>query len=463
MTIVGTKNKKMENSSPVFREMPHSSFAEMSVLGGLLIDNDKWYEVASIVNENDFYKNMHRIIYNAIGSLCSNNTPCDCLTLIDELYKQKNLDNAGGETYIFEIINNTPSASNVIAYAGIIKEKAILRKLLEAAGSIVDTVYNNSDLKINEILDIAESKIFHISESTLVSNLVTTQEQALDKVNERIAKLYKLGSEHTGLITGLKDLDDLTNGLQKKDLIVIAGRPSMGKTTLAMNIVETVAITCDKPVLIASLEMGEDQIMNRMISSIGNIEYERIFSGKFQTDDWPKYNDALSSLRKTNITFIVEPFLTPIMLRICARRAIKAYGDLGLIIIDYLQLMSLPGFKGNRTMEITTISRELKLLAKEFDVPVIVVSQLNRAVEQRVDKRPNMADLRDSGAIEQDADLILLVYRDEVYNDNTYEKGVAEILISKHRHGKVGKINLIYQGEFMRFKNMHSQYRGMTI
>lgn len=449
-----TMANKKKNKLEFLKLPPQSIDAECAVLGGLLLDNKYFDELQSIISEADFYKIENRLLYESIGKIISDNKPCDGLTLIEHLKKQDVIDDVGGEFYVFDIINKTPSVANIIAYANIIHENSILRKLITTANEISDSAFNAKSLDLKTILEMAESKVLSITQHLAKAQSVITQKEALRKAVERVDKLYHQDSDYTGLETGFRDFDNLTKGLQDKDMIVIAGRPSMGKTTFAMNLVENIAIKLQKPILIASLEMGEDQLMARMISSTGKIDHETIYSGKLKDEDWPKFSTAVQRLDQTRITFVTDGFMSPSILRAHARRVKKTQGDLGLIVIDYLQLMSLRDFKENRTMEITTISRELKLLAKEMDVPVIVISQLNRSLESRQDKRPTMADLRDSGAIEQDADLICFLYRDEVYNLESPDKGKAEVIIAKHRNGKTGRINLAYRGQYMRFENL---------
>lgn len=445
------KNKKINIDN--LKVPPQSIHAEMSVLGCLLLQNDKFLEIDNLLKSEDFYRFENQLLYSAISKLISNNVSCDALTLIEYLKNNALLDDAGGESYIFEIVHNTISVANLNAYANIVYEKSVLRKLIRASIEITDQAFNPGECKITEILNNAETKIFNISEKNSRSDYLVTQKDALKATIDKIDRLYHQNSKYIGCESGFRDFDDITKGLQKKDLIIIAGRPSMGKTTFAMNIVEHVATEIKKPVLIASLEMGEDQLISRMISSMGNIEHEKVFSGKLSNTDWPNFSSVVQKLDDAKISFIVDSSLTPTSLRSYARKTVKNYGELGLIVIDYLQLMSLQGFKENRTNEITAISRELKLLAKELDVPVIVLSQLNRALEQRPDKRPTLADLRDSGAIEQDADLVCFLYRDEVYHEDSANKGKAELIIAKHRNGRIGRLNLTYQGSFMRFRN----------
>lgn len=451
------KNKKI--AVDTLKVPPQSIQAEISVLGGLLLQNDKFFEIEHLLRSEDFYRFENQLIYSSISRLISGNIPCDVLTLMEYLKNNALLDDAGGESYLFEIVHNTASIANLGAYAKIVYEKSVLRRLIKASYEIADQSFNPGDFNIADILDSAENKIFNIVEKNSRSDSIVTQKEALKTAIERIDRLYHQNSKYIGLETGFTDFDNITKGLQKKDLIIIAGRPSMGKTTFAMNIVEYICTEIKKPVLIASLEMGEDQLMARMISSLGRIEHDKVFSGKLTNTDWPKFSSVVQKLEDTQISFIVDSSLTPTSLRSYARKAVKKYGELGLIVIDYLQLMSLKDFKENRTNEITAISRELKLLAKELDVPVIVLSQLNRSLEQRQDKRPTLADLRDSGAIEQDADLVCFLYRDEVYNIDSPDKGKAELIIAKHRNGRIGRINLAYQGNFMQFQNLVNNHR----
>ena len=433
---------------------PQSIDAEQSVLGGLLIDNQRWDTIADKISIDDFYRREHRLIFSAISALCHENSPADVVTVSERLEQTGDLDAAGGLAYLGSLANNTPSAANVAAYAEIVRERSILRQLLHATGEISDAAYNPGDRSANQVLDYAEKRVFDISESRArrrggyepIASLLT-------KTVDRIDELYRKQGAITGVATGFTDLDDKTSGLQPSDLVVIAGRPSMGKTTLAMNIAENAAVGHKIPVAIFSMEMPGTQLAMRMMASLGRINAHRVRTGKLDDEDWPRLTSAVSLLSEAPIFIDDTPALTPMELRARARR-IKREHDLGLIIVDYLQLMQTgDASTENRATEISNITRALKGLAKELNVPLIAMSQLNRSLEQRTDKRPVMSDLRESGAIEQDADVILFIYRDEVYNEDSPSKGTAEIIIGKQRNGPIGKVTLTFLGEYTKFEN----------
>jgi replicative DNA helicase len=433
---------------------PQSIDAEQSVLGGLLIDNQRWDVIADRISIDDFYRREHRLIFSAISGLCQENSPADVVTVSERLEQTGDLDAAGGLAYLGSLANNTPSAANVLAYADIVRERSILRQLLHATADISDAAYDPGDRTAGEVLDFAEKRVFDISESRArrrggyepIAALLT-------KTVDRIDQLYRTQGAVTGVPTGFTDLDDKTSGLQASDLIVIAGRPSMGKTTLAMNIAENAAVGHKIPVAIFSMEMPGTQLAMRMMASLGRINAHRVRTGKLDDEDWPRLTSAVSLLSEAPIFIDDTPGLTPMELRARARR-IKREHNLGLIIVDYLQLMQAgDGSTENRATEISNITRALKGLAKELNVPLIAMSQLNRSLESRTDKRPVMSDLRESGAIEQDADVILFIYRDEVYNEDSPSKGTAEIIIGKQRNGPIGKVTLTFLGEYTKFEN----------
>lgn len=432
---------------------PHSLEAEQAVLGGLMLDNPAWDQVIEVVQEVDFYRYDHRLIYRVMANLAQTNSPFDVLTLAEALKAINELDNAGGEVYLFELARNTPSAANIKAYAEIVRERSILRQLITSANQIADSAFHPEGRNSTELLDEAEKHIFAIAEQRAKAGGPVNIKRLLTKAVDRIDTLFHADQPITGLATGYQDLDEMTSGLQVADLIVIAGRPSMGKTSFAMNIAEHAAIKGDKPVLIFSMEMPGDSLAMRMMSSLGRIDQHRVRTGKLEDEDWPRITSAVSMLSEAPMFIDDTPALSPAELRARARRVAKEYGSLGLIVIDYLQLMQVPGNKENRTAEISEISRSLKSLAKELNVPVIALSQLNRSLEQRADKRPVMSDLRESGAIEQDADLIIFIYRDEVYNDDSKDKGTAEIIIAKQRNGPIGKVRLTFLGKYTKFEN----------
>lgn len=442
---------------------PHSIEAEQSILGGLLLDNQVWDKVSAQLCEKDFYRSEHRVIFRAIDDLVRKEQPFDVVTLLNILKTQSVLDDAGGETYLFELANNTPSVANVSAYANIVREKSVQRQLIEVANEIADDAYNPAGDDVATILDRAETKVFAIAEQTGGDGGPESIKNILVKAVEKIDALYQSGDALTGLPTGLTDLDNLTSGLQSSDLVIVAGRPSMGKTTLVMNMAEHAAIQEKTNVLVFSMEMPSDSLAMRMMSSLGRIDQNRIRTGKLEDDDWPRVTSAVHMLSEAPLFIDDTPALSPSEMRSRARRLAKEHGSLGLIVVDYLQLMKVPGFSAeSRTAEISEISRSLKSLAKELNVPVIALSQLNRSLEQRQDKRPVMSDLRESGAIEQDADLICFIYRDEVYNEDSPDKGVAEIIIAKQRNGPIGKARVAFLGQYTKFEDLaFSGYQEM--
>ncbi|MBI5447749.1 MAG: replicative DNA helicase [Gammaproteobacteria bacterium] len=433
---------------------PHSLEAEQSVLGGLMLANASWDTIYELVREKDFYRHNHRLIFRTMEELASRDLPFDVITIAESLKKVNELENAGGEIYLFELSKNTPSTANIKAYAQIVREHSLLRQLITVAQDVANSAFHTEGRPSSELIDAAESKIFAIAEQHLRGAGPVNIKNLLARATERIDTLFHSNQSITGLSTGYADLDNMTSGLQEGDLIIIAARPSMGKTTFAMNIAEHAAIKTTKPVLIFSLEMPGDALAMRMISSLGRIDQHRLRTGKLDDEDWPRISSAVSVLSEAKMFIDDTPSLSPAELRVRARRIAKEHGQLGLIAIDYLQLMTVPGYKkDNRVAEISEISRALKSIAKELNVPVIALSQLNRSLEQRTDRRPVMSDLRESGAIEQDADIILFIYRDEVYNEESPDKGSAEILIAKQRNGPIGKIRLTFMGQFTRFEN----------
>lgn len=442
---------------------PHSAEAEQAIIGGLMLDNQVWDKVSSKLCETDFYRTEHRILYRAIIDLAKKEQPFDVVTLLDTLKSNDDLDDAGGETYLFELANNTPSVANVSAYADIVREKSVQRQLIAVANDIADSAYNPGGREVPELLDFAETKVFAIAEQTGSDGGPESIKTILVKTVEKIDALYHSGDAITGLPTGLSDLDAMTSGLQASDLIIVAGRPSMGKTTLVMNMAEHAAIKSGKPVLVYSMEMPSDSLAMRMMSSLGRIDQHRIRTGKLEDEDWPRVTSAVHMLSEAPLFIDDSAALSPAEMRARARRLAKEHGQLGLIVVDYLQLMKVPGFKAeNRTAEISEISRSLKALAKELNVPVIALSQLNRSLEQRQDKRPVMSDLRESGAIEQDADIICFIYRDEVYHEDSPDKGTAEIIIAKQRNGPIGKVRVAFLGKYTRFEDLaFNGYQGV--
>jgi replicative DNA helicase len=437
----------------VLRVPPHSIEAEQSVLGGLMLVGEAWDQVADRVTEEDFYRREHRLIFRAIGELAGAGQPCDAVTLGEWFERHGETANVGGVAYLAELANNTPSAANIGAYADIVRDKAVLRKLIEAGTQIVGDGFNPEGRNTPEILEAAEQRVFKIAEAGARGRKqVVPVRQSVKEAIQLLSERYANRGQLIGLTTGFKDLDDLTAGMQRQDLVIVAGRPSMGKTAFALNIAEAVAMRAKQPVLIFSMEMSASQLAFRLISSLGRINQKDLRSGDLAEEEWPRVSQAASLLSESKIFIDDTPALSPGDLRSRARRMMREHG-LGLIVIDYLQLMQVPGNKENRATEISEISRNLKAMAKELDVPVIALSQLNRALEQRNDKRPVMSDLRESGAIEQDADLILFIYRDEVYNKESSHKGIAEIIIGKQRNGPIDTVKLTFLGQYTKFEN----------
>lgn len=454
-TLTAPKYKKRDNASDKLRVPPHSIEAEQSILGGLMLDNNAWDKVESKLQETDFYRYEHRLIFKVMKDLVRRESPFDVLTVMEALKSIEELDNAGGEIYLFEIANLTPSIANIAAYANIVRERSVLRQLIGVATDIADNAFHPDGRDVAELLDVAETKVFAIAEQTATTGGPADIKQILTKTVDKIDELYHTKGAITGMSTGFTDFDEMTSGLQPQDLVIVAGRPSMGKTTFSMNIAENAAIKSGKPVLVFSMEMPADSLAMRMISSLGRINQHNIRTGKLNDEDWPRVTSAVSMLSESQLFIDETPGLSPTEMRARARRVAKEHGQLGLIVIDYLQLMQITGAKvENRTAEISEISRSLKALAKELNVPVIALSQLNRSLEQRSDRRPVMSDLRESGAIEQDADLIVFIYRDEVYHEDSPDKGTAEIIIAKQRNGPIGKVRLTFLGQYTRFEDM---------
>ena len=441
---------------------PHSTEAEQAVLGGIMLSNQHWDGIAERVIAEDFYTFAHKAIFQTMEELMRNQTPIDLITL-DQALKAKGIsDSVGGFAYLADLSNNTPNAINILAYAEIVREKAILRELIAVGNRIAENSYSPKGKDIKMVLDEAEREVFAIAEKR--SSSTEGPQNVLSVLESTIARIETLGKleNHngvTGVTTGFVELDKKTAGLQPSDLIIVAARPSMGKTTFAMNLCENAAMASDKPVLVFSLEMPAEQIMMRMIASLARVDQTKIRTGQnLEEAEWSKIASVFGMFKQKNNLYIDDSSgLTPIELRSRARRVYRENGGLSMIMVDYLQLMRAPAFSDNRTLEIADISRSLKALAKELEVPVIALSQLNRTLEQRADKRPVNSDLRESGSIEQDADLIMFIYRDEVYNDNSEDKGVAEIIIGKQRNGPIGRVRLAFNGQFSRFDNLAEQ------
>ena len=431
---------------------PHSVEAEQAVLGALMLDNVAWDAVADLLSADDFYRADHRLVFEAIGELARRNQPCDAVTLSDLLERKGQSEEVGGLAYLGTLARDTASAANVRAYAQLVRERSVLRQLISVGNQIAASAFNTEGRESRELVDEAERRVFEIAERGARGRIGALPISALlGPVVDRIDELHQSPGKLTGLATGFGALDEMTNGLQPGDLIIVAGRPSMGKTTLAVNIAESAVLGEGKSALIFSMEMSAEQLTMRMLSSIGRIDQTHLRSGRLADDDWNRLDSAMSQLQATRLYVDETPSLTPTEVQARARR-LKREKGLDLIVVDYLQLMQVPGTKENRATEISEISRSLKALAKELKVPVIALSQLNRGVEQRVDKKPVMSDLRESGALEQDADLVLLIYREEVYDPNTTKKGIAEIILAKQRNGPTGDIKLTFLGKYTKFE-----------
>lgn len=455
--MVEVRNKTIADTQvDAIKVPPHSLEAEQSVIGGLLLDNERWDTVSERVVAKDFYSRPHRHIFEAVKAILEDSNPLDLITLSEFLEQREQLEEVGGFAYLADLAKNTPSAANINAYADIVAERALVRNLIGVANEIADAGYEPQGRTSEDLLDLAESKVFAIAEERTGENEgPQSVDSILEKTLERIEILYKSPQDGvTGLNTGFADLNKKTAGLQGSDLIIVAARPSMGKTTFAMNLCENAAMSQDKPVLIFSLEMPAEQLMMRMLASLSRVDQTKIRTGQLDDEDWARISSSMGILmEKKNMLIDDSSGLTPTELRSRARRVAREYGGVSMIMIDYLQLMRVPSLTENRTLEIAEISRSLKALAKELNVPVVALSQLNRSLEQRADKRPVNSDLRESGSIEQDADLIMFIYRDEVYHPDSTMKGIAEIILGKQRNGPIGSVRLTFQGQFSRFDN----------
>ncbi len=435
---------------------PSSIEAEQWLLGGIMLDNLMWDNVSGRVIAEDFYRPDHQVIFRAITAQAGNNRPVDPLTLSEYLKQNNQLEDAGGFAYLNRLVADTGSAANVVAYADIVRDRRLLRELIHVGNEIAQSGYNPEGQTPKELVDLAERKVFEIAEQGESNKLgfVSLADRCSD-IADLLDKRHQDGTAVTGLPTGYGKLDEITQGLQPGDLLILAARPSMGKTTLALNIAEFAAFRPEKPVPVAifSMEMSTDQLALRIISSLGRVPQGNLRNGQFGDQDWSRISSAIKQMNDAPVFIDDTPALSPGDVRSRARRLKRSHPNLGLIVVDYLQLMQVPGSKENRTNEISEISRSLKALARELEVPVIALSQLNRSVEQRPEKVPMMSDLRESGAIEQDADLILFIYRDEVYNKDTERKNQADVIIAKHRNGELGKFTLTFLGQFSRFEN----------
>jgi replicative DNA helicase len=437
---------------------PHSVEAESSVLGGLLLDNQAWDRVGDLLLDVDFYRYEHRLVYGAIGALVNASKPADVITVFEQLQNQGRAEEAGGLAYLNSLAQYVPSAANIRRYAEIVRERSILRKLISASDEIATNAFNPQGKPIDRILDEAEQKVFNIGEEgSRLKQGFQSMDKLVDQLRERVQEMADNPNDITGVPTGFIDLDRMTSGFQAGDLVVLAARPSMGKTALAINIAEHVALNEGLPVAVFSMEMGASQLAVRVVGSIGRIDQMNLRTGKLKQEEWPRFAEAIDKLRHISLHIDETAGLTVSELRANARRLARQCGKLGLIVVDYLQLMtgSSSGDE-NRATELGEISRGLKMLAKELQCPVLALSQLNRSVETRTDKRPLMSDLRESGAIEQDADVIMFIYRDDYYNKDSKEQGVAEVIIGKQRNGPTGAIKLAFIKPITRFESLAS-------
>ncbi len=432
---------------------PNSVEAEQSLIGGLMLNKAAWDKIADVVTAEDFYRNDHRLIFTAIAQLVDEGNPCDVVTISEFLDRRSELDKVGGLEYLAALANETPGAANARAYAKIVRERSMLRSLINAGNEIAGSAFGTEGRTATELVDEAERLVFDIADKgTRTGSGFRSLKEILPAAVDRIDLLHQSDGDITGISTGYSEFDKLTAGLQGGELIIIAGRPSMGKTTLALNIAENAAIGGKVPTAVFSMEMPSQQLAFRMISSLGRVDQTHLRTGRFPDEDWSRINTAVQLMSDAPLFIDDSAGLSPTEIRARARRLHREHG-LGLIVIDYLQLMQVPGNKENRATEISEISRSLKALAKELNLPVIALSQLNRSVEQRTDKRPVMSDLRESGAIEQDADLIVFIYREEVYNQDTPRKGIADISIAKQRNGPIGEFPLTFVGRYTKFEN----------
>ncbi|WP_409338563.1 replicative DNA helicase [Curvibacter cyanobacteriorum] len=440
------------------RVPPHSIEAESSVLGGLLLDNSAWDRVGDVLAEGDFYRYEHRVIFGVLGALINASKPADVITVYERLQNLGKSEEVGGLTYLNNLAQYVPSASNIRRYAEIVRERAVLRKLVTASDEIATAAFNPKGRPVEKILDEAEAKIFNIGEegSRNKQGFQSMDSLVVDLL-DRVQEMADNTNDITGVPTGFHDLDRMTSGLQPGDLVVLAARPSMGKTAFAINIAEHVAVNEGLPVAVFSMEMGAAQLAVRIVGSIGRINQGNLRTGKLTDDEWPRLTEAIERLRTVSLHIDETPGLSPGELRANSRRLARQCGKMGLIVVDYLQLMSGSGSAAsadNRATELGEISRGLKMLAKELQCPVIALSQLNRSVEQRTDKRPMMSDLRESGAIEQDADIIMFIYRDDYYNKESKDQNLAEVIIGKQRNGPTGTVKLYFHKAQTRFETL---------
>ena len=427
---------------------PHSVESEQSILGSIILDKDAIITVAETINPSDFYKEAHKIIYESMLSLNSNNEPIDLITLIEELRKEGHLDNIGGISYLTSLSTIVPTTSNVKYYANIVKEKSVMRQLIKASNEIINLGYDAST-DVQEILNKAEKNIFDISQEKSGDDIQPIN-AVLQDTFDMIEKLCTEKKEVTGMTTGFKDLNKKINGLQRTDLILLAARPAMGKTAFSLNLVQNAALKGDASVAVFSLEMSKEQLVQRMLSAQSNVELSKIKTGTLGESDWPRIIDGMAVLSEAKIFIDDTPGIKISEIRSKCRR-LKMEKGLDLILIDYLQLMEGEGKNENRQQEIAKISRSLKILAKELDCPVVALSQLSRSPELRKDHRPILSDLRESGSIEQDADIVMFLYRDEYYHDDSEKKNIGEVIVAKNRHGETGNVELVWFGQVQKF------------
>ncbi len=454
----GGDSPQEEPSAKATLVLPHSSEAEQAVLGGLLLDSSRYDAVAEIVSEGDFFRQAHRHVFKAMEALFEDSLPLDPLSVAAELEKHELLEQIGGLPYLTGLLADTPSVANVVAYARIVREKATLRQLIAAASDISRSSYNPAGLDAEDLLQLAEKRVTEIAEDRPKQGGFQEMNNLLKETVDKIDELFRSDSDITGLSTGIDSLDERTSGWQNGELIILAARPSMGKTALALNFVESAIFKQARPALVFSMEMPAGSLMMRLLSSVGRIDQGRIRDGKLTEEDWPKLTAAMKKLKDRPLFIDDTAGLSPQDMRARIRRIAREHGNPGLVMVDYLQLMQIPGSSEGRTQEISEISRSLKALAKEFDCPVIALSQLNRGVEQRPNKRPMNSDLRESGAIEQDADVILFIYRDEYYNEDSPDKGMAELIVGKQRNGEVGTCRAAFLGKYTRFDNLAPEF-----
>jgi replicative DNA helicase len=444
-----------ENPAVALKVPPQSIEAEQSVLGGLMLNDQSWFDLVEVVRGSDFYRTQHQIIYEAMMDLANNDQPLDAVTVSEQLQSKGLLEKAGGVAYLAELAEATPGVSNVMAWAKIVRERSVLRQLIGAANGIADSAFAPDGRDSNTLLELAERSVFQISEDRTKEGGPEKVAPLLQRAVEKVNFLFSSKGAITGQATGFSDLDKKTAGLQSSDLVIVAARPSMGKTAFVVNMMEH-SVMSGGTVLLFSMEMPSEQIVMRMLSSLGRIDQTRLRSGELQDDDWSRFTGAVSQLRDKKLYIDDTPALTPGEIRARSRRVSREAGGLDMIVVDYMQLMRTADKSENRTAEISEISRSLKALAKEMRCPLVACAQLNRQLESRTDKRPMMSDLRESGAIEQDADLILFIYRDEVYNETTEDKGIAEIIIGKQRNGPIGKTKLTFMGHLTKFEDLAS-------